>query len=279
MLAGALVAADDALDVLLAVDLGSAVAALRVGAVGLGAGRGAAAAGGLSLDAGEHLLAAVAVSLDQRQHVRVVTGGDAPAGVVSAGGASIGAGQAGEILLNAAAVVVALVEARRQILLDHRRLLAGHTAGRGLAPARGHTASAGGGAPGGQGSTGTRRRGVQVAAQRGGVRLVPGAVRRDADAQTHGPREPKVEGGQLGAGLGARVEEAGSRGRGGAHDAATVHAQRVVSNNFGGRLGTRVIIAGIHFRAALGVLARLVKIFIYFYFLSAFVLCNYFKNN
>lgn len=43
VLAGALVAADDALDVLFGVDLGAAVAALGVGAVGLGAGRGAAA--------------------------------------------------------------------------------------------------------------------------------------------------------------------------------------------------------------------------------------------
>lgn len=84
---------------------------------------------------------------------------------------------------------------------------------------------------------------MQVAAQVG--RLVPGCVRRDA--QTHRAGEAQVEGRELRAGLGAGIEESGSRGRGGAHDAATVHAQRVVCNNFGGWVGTRGVIAGIHF--------------------------------
>jgi len=103
VLAGALVAADDALDVLLAVDLGSAVAALRVGAVGLGAGRGAAATGGLSLDAGQHVLA---MALDQGQHVGAVagvytrTGTRTPTRVMATGGSAIGAGKAGEILFD-----------------------------------------------------------------------------------------------------------------------------------------------------------------------------------
>jgi len=105
VLAGTLVAADDALDVLLAVDLGSTVAALRVGAIRLGAGRGAATARGLSLDAGEHVLA---MALDQGQHVGAVSGIDARTGtrsgtgVMATGGSTIGAGQAaGQILLDA----------------------------------------------------------------------------------------------------------------------------------------------------------------------------------
>jgi len=87
---------------------------------------------------------------------------------------------------------------------------------------------------------------MQVTAQRG-RRLVPGAVRRHTHAQPHRAGQAEVEGRQLRAGLRARIEEAGSRGRGGAHDAAAVHAQRIVRNNFGGRVGTRGIIAGIHF--------------------------------
>lgn len=241
VLAGTLVAADDALDVLLAVDLGSTVAALRVGAIRLGAGRGAATARGLSLDAGEHVLA---MALDQGQHVGAVSGIDARTGtrsgtgVMATGGSTIGAGQAaGQILLDARMMGGSrLIEAgAREILLDHRRLLAGHAARSGTAAARRH--AAGGGARSGGG-------GVQVTAE-GGRRFVPGAVWRDA--QPHRAGQADVEGRQLRAGLRARIEEAGSRGRGGAHDAAAVHAQRIVRNNFGGRVGTRGIIAGIHF--------------------------------
>lgn len=155
------------------------------------------------------------------------------------GAAAIGAGQAGEILLND--VMRALVEVRRrgrqagQILLDARRLLAGHAAGRG-ATAVAATTCVGARQRAGSG------RGVQMATQIG---IVPGTVRRHA--QRHGARQAQIEGRQLGAGLRPRVEEAGSRGRGGAHDAATVHAQGIVRNNFGGRIGTRGITAGIHF--------------------------------
>lgn len=128
MLAGALVAAHHALDVLLAVDLGAAVAALRVGAVRLGAGRGAATAHRLALDGGEHFLAAM--SLDQGQHVGAVSldAGIASTRVMAGSGSSVGAGQAGEVLLDVVVAAGALVQAR-EVLLDHGRLLAGHAAG------------------------------------------------------------------------------------------------------------------------------------------------------
>lgn len=244
MLAGALVAAHHALDVLLAVDLGAAVAALRVGAVRLGAGRGAAAAHRLALDGGEHFLAAMA--LDQGQHVGAVSLDAGIAGVMAGGGSSVGAGQAGEVLLDVVMAAGALVEARK-VLLDHGRLLAGHAAGCGATAGGGYTGTGRttsyGGSGAGQRTAGSGGGSVQVAAQVG--RLVPGCVRRDA--QAHRAGEAYVEGRELRAGLGAGVEEAGSSGRGGAHDAATVHAQGVVRNNFGGWVGTRGVIAGIHF--------------------------------
>lgn len=151
-------------------------------------------------------------------------------------GATVGtAGQTGQILLDDM-MSSALVEITRggtqagQILFDHCRLLAGHAAGCGAAAAAGAGGTAGTGG------------GMQMATQTG---IMPGTVRRHA--QRHGARQPQIEGGQLSAGLWPRVEEAGSGGRGGAHDAATVHAQGIVRNNFGGRIGTLGIIAGIHF--------------------------------
>lgn len=152
-------------------------------------------------------------------------------------GATVGtAGQTGQILLDdvmgAALVEIACGGTQAgQILFDHRRLLAGHAAGRGAAAA----AAAAGGTAGAGG-------GMQMATQTG---IMPGTVRRHA--QRHGARQPQIEGGQLSAGLWPGIEEAGSGGRGGAHDAATVHAQGIVRNNFGGRIGTLGIIAGIHF--------------------------------
>lgn len=153
-------------------------------------------------------------------------------------GATVGttSGQTGQILLDdmmgAALVEIATGGSQAgQILFDHRRLLAGHAAG---CSAAATAASAGG-------TTGPRG-GMQMATQTG---IMPGTVRRHA--QRHGARQAQIEGGQLGAGLWPRIEEAGSGGRGGAHDAATVHAQGIVRNNFGGRIGTLGIIAGIHF--------------------------------
>lgn len=106
----------------------------------------------------------------------------------------------------AAAVAAAIGGAQAgQILLDHRRLLAGNAAGRG--------AARGGGAC-------TRGGGMQMATQTG---IMPGTVRRHA--QRHRAGEAQIEGGELGARLGTRIEETRSGGRGGAHDAATVHAQ------------------------------------------------------
>lgn len=153
-------------------------------------------------------------------------------------GATVGttSGQTGQILLDdmmgAALVEIASGGSQAgQILFDHCRLLAGHAAG---CSAAATAASAGG--------TTRSGGGMQMATQTG---IMPGTVRRHA--QRHGARQAQIEGGQLGAGLWPRIEEAGSGGRGGAHDAATVHAQRIVRNNFGGRIGTLGIIAGIHF--------------------------------
>lgn len=140
MLAGTLVAADDALDVLFGVNLGAAVAALRVGAVGLGTGRGATTIATRRAAQAAARLGA----LDDGHQIRAMAG-LCGACVVCGCGAAVGAGQTGEILLDD--VMRALVQVRRggaqsgQILFDARRLLAGHAARRCAAPAAAATAA------------------------------------------------------------------------------------------------------------------------------------------
>lgn len=121
-------------------------------------------------------------------------------------GAAVGAGQTGQILLDD--MMCALVEIScggtqtGQILFNARRLLAGHTAGRGA------TASAAAAAAARTAQRAGSGRGMQMTTQIG---IMPSTVRRYA--QRHGARQAQVEGGQLGAGLRARIEEAGSGGR------------------------------------------------------------------